>query len=530
MLRRQLLKGSALVGMAGVVPELAGAQARPNKGTVLNVLDYGASGTETRSDTSSIQAAINACAGAGGGTVLFPPGRYLTGTLFLRDHVGLRLSDGATLLGSTNLADYPPRIPSFRATTGEAYTERSLIYGEKLENIFIEGRGTVDGQGMHFDRSHYGRPYLIRFSECRSISVRGITLKNSGMWVQHYLACTQVLIDGIRVRSHVNVNNDGIDIDGCDRVRISNCDIDSGDDAVVLKSGGQRITRNVTVTNCVLRSSCNALKTGTESNGGFENIAFSNCVVRDTQLAGIALEIVDGGTLNGVVMSNITMSGVGAPLFIRLGNRARPVPPETEGQPTGSISNILIDNIFATRAGETGCSITGLPGHPVRDVSLSNVRLVFAGGGKREDALRPVLDKPEAYPEFNMFGALPAYGFYCRHVMGLRFSNVQTAFANLEERPALFCDDVDDLDISTAHFSAVEGGAPSLALREARNVMTRGCRADRQPVFLSVKGSSTHAITLLGNDLHLAATAVTVGEDVKPGAVFAVANRESGSN
>lgn len=245
-------------------------------------------------------------------------------------------------------------------------------------------------------------------------------------------------------------------------------------------------------------------------------------------VVGVALEVVDGGTLNGVVASNITMNGVGAPLFIRLGDRAWPIPPASGGQPPGSVSNILIDNVFAAHAGAVGCSIIGLPSHPVRNVSLSNLRLIFDGGGKREEAGRPVPERPKAYPEFNMFGTLPAYGFYCRHAAGLRFSNVQTAFANSEGRPALFCEDVNGLQISAAHFAAAANGAASIVLDGARNVTVQDCLADRQPVFLSVKGSDTQAITLLANDLHLAESPLAVGKEVKTGAVFTAANRGLG--
>jgi len=528
MLRRKFLEESALFGLVGTLSEGQGGEAPSKQEAFFNVRRYGASGRGTCLDTSSIQAAVDACARAGGGIVLFPAGRYLTGTVLLRSRVTLWLSEGATVLGSPNLADYPSHPPSFQASTAP-YTDRYIIYGEKLEDIGIEGHGTIDGQGMHFARTRTGRPYLIRFSECRNISVRGVTLKNSGMWVQHYLACTHVLIEGIRVASHVNINNDGIDIDCCECVRIANCEIDSGDDAIVLKSGGRRVTRNVTVSNCVVRSNCNALKVGTESNGGFENISFSNCAIHDTGLAGLALEAVDGATLNGIVVSNIVMNGVGAPLFIRLGDRARPASPGAKGQPVGSVSNILIENIFATGAGKVGCSITGIPEHPVHNVNLSNLRLIFVGGGTREEAQRFVPQKPKAYPEFKMFGVLPAYGLYCRHVTGLRLSNVETAYLKAEMRPALVCEDVEALDILTSMFSVVEDGDPSIVLRGVRNTMVEGCRAGRQKVFLTLMGPETQAITLLANDFHLAKTPVKVGSDVASGTVFATSNRMSHS-
>ena len=271
-----------------------------------SVTEFGAVADGETLNTIAIQKAIDARAAAGGGTVYFPAGRYLTGTLFLRDRVTLHLDAGAVILGSTDLNDYPPQTPAFRSYTDVNYVDKSLIYAERVNEIAIVGRGTIDGQGdaKVFQRQPYKkRPYVIRMIECKNVVVRDITVRNSPMWVQHYLGCENLLIDGITVYSLDNKNNDGIDIDSCDRVRIANCDIVSEDDAIVLKSTTPRPCRRVTVTNCTLRSLCNGLKLGTESVGGFEDITISNCVVYDTRLSGIALELVDGGKLERVVVS-----------------------------------------------------------------------------------------------------------------------------------------------------------------------------------------------------------------------------------
>ena len=159
---------------------------------------------------------------------------------------------------------------------------------------------------------------MIRMIQCSDVTVRDVTILDSPMWVQHYLACDDVLIDGITVRSHVANNNDGIDIDSCHRVRISNCDICSGDDALVLKATSDRACKDITVTNCVLSSYCNAFKLGTESNGGFHNIVLNNCSIYDTRLAAIALEMVDGGTLERVSVDNVVIQNAGTAIFMRL--------------------------------------------------------------------------------------------------------------------------------------------------------------------------------------------------------------------
>jgi len=517
-LRRQFLYGSALLGLAGALPAQAQTEA-PDKGPLFNVLAYGAVGDGKRLNTQALQAAIDASAAAGGGTVYFPAGNYLSGTIVLKSHVGLYLEAGATILGSRNLADYPSHVPAFRAYTAP-YTDKYLIYGERLENVFIGGHGTLDGQGAAFDPTRYGRPYLIRLSECRNVTVQGIRLVNPGMWVQHYLACTDVDIDGIRVRSGANRNNDGIDIDCCDRVRISNCEIDSEDDAICLKSAGARITRNVTITNCILRSHANALKAGTESEGGFENITISNCVVHDTRLAGIALEAVDGATLSGIIVSNIAMRGVGAPIFIRLGNRARPIEPGGPHLPIGKAENIIISNVEAVDAGKTGCSITGLSGHPVRNVTLSTIRLRFQGGGTREMVGRAIPEVPESYPEYNIFGVLPAYGFYCRHAEGLKLSNVHTDFEQPDARPALVADDVSQLDISSANFAQNAGDGPAMLFQNVRGAIIHGCRPWQEvETYLRVEGRETEGIALVANDLRQARKAFEVSGDVPAGSV-----------
>jgi polygalacturonase len=405
-----------------------------------DVVEAGATGAGKSLDTRAVQKAIDTCAQQGGGTVYFPPGRYLCGTLTLRSGVYLHLDAGSVLVGATGLENYPDRVPAFRSFT-DTYTTKSLIYAEKAENIGIEGRGAIDGQGKAFEGPYKRRPYTLRFIECRNVAVEGITIRDSPMWVQHYLACDNVAIRGIAVHSRVNHNNDGIDIDCCDRVRISDCDIWSGDDAIVFKSTAGRVCRNVTVTNCVLSTLCNALKLGTESNGGFEDIVVSNCTVYDTRLAGIAIEMVDGGVMDRVCFSNITMNGVGAPLFVRLGDRGRPFTENGPKQPAGTMRNIIVTNVQATRAGRRGCAISGIPGHNIEHLTLENLRFQFEGGGKKIDT--PVPEYPDKYPEFGMFGELPAYGFYCRHARDLQMRNVQLTTARPDPRPAMMSVDVE---------------------------------------------------------------------------------------
>ena len=302
-----------------------------------------------------------------------PAGVYLSGTVVLRANVTLQIEAGAVLRGSRNLADYPAHVPALRSYT-DNHTEKSLVYAEDVDNVSIVGQGVIDGQGGAFKGPYKVRPYLMRFVNCRNVNVHDVTIRDSPMWVQHYLACEHVAIHGIVVRSRVNANNDGIDIDSCRGVRISDCDIWSGDDAIVLKATTDRPCCDVVIANCVLSSACNALKLGTESNGGFENIAISNCTISETRLAGLAIEMVDGGVLDRVSVSNIIMKGVGAPLFIRLGDRAPPFLDGGARPPAGKLRNVSISSIQADDAGPTGCAIAGLPGHAIENVALADVR------------------------------------------------------------------------------------------------------------------------------------------------------------
>ena len=408
-----------------------------------DVRDYGAKPDGKTLCTKSIQKAIGACSQSGGGTVYLPPGTYLSGTIYFKSGVTLRLAAGSKLLGSKNLKDYPPTVQAFRSYT-DNYTDKSLIYGENLERIAIIGEGIIDGQGASFKGPYKVRPYMIRLSQCRNVTVKDITLKNSPMWVQHYLACDDVRVSGITVRSLVNHNNDGINIDSCRRVIISDCNIESGDDAIVLKSTSARVCRDVTVSNCVLSSRCNALKMGTESNGGFKNIVMNGCSIYDTRLAGVALEIVDGGTMDRVVVSNITMNKIGAPIFLRLGNRARPFKKNTETPSIGVMRNITISNIEATGANPTGCAISGLPEAKIENITLSNLRLSFEGGGTKADTEREIPEKKADYPEYSMFGRLSAYGLYCRHVKGLKLLNIELQLEKPDQRHAVVFEDVED--------------------------------------------------------------------------------------
>jgi polygalacturonase len=477
----------------------------------ISVRDHGALGTGKVLDTKAIQKSIDEAAARGGGTVFFSAGTYLSGTLYMKDHVILHLDAGAMLLGSSNLNDYPVNRPAIRSYT-DTYVERSLIAGENLQNIAITGRGTIDGNGGAFAWKEYlTRPYVIRLVNCQDVLIENIQLQNSPMWMQHYLACTGLTIKGIRVTNLVSYNNDGLDIDSCRDVIVSDCRIFSDDDALCLKSTTLIPCENVTITNCVVGSHCNAIKMGTESNGGFQNITISNCAIVSLDktenlygqrrgISGISLEIVDGGVMDRVAISNITMDGISVPLFIRLGNRARPFKEDSPRPGLGILKNISIENIIATNASKIACSITGQPGRPVENVVLKNISLHFEGGGTPEDAARKVEKKPEAYPEASMFGTLPAYGFFVSQVDNITFDTVTLSFDQQESRPALVFDDVANITVHQLQAQPAKKPVPLIVFNKVR-----ACRVFNSVAlpgtgtFLYLQDSAP--IFISGNDL-----------------------------
>lgn len=428
-----------------------------------DIAAYGAVSDTTRLSTEALQRAIDACHADGGGTVLVPAGSFKIGSIFLRSNVNLHLEAGATLYGSTNIADYTPVKTDYVSLRTHTPTIQ-LIYADNADHLSITGEGTIDGRGKAFPKLSWNdegitRPHLLRFINSRDIRVSGITLRNSGCWMQHYLACDRVKIDGITVVNRNNFNNDALDLDGCHDVTVSNMIADSDDDAITLKSTSPRLCEDIVISNCVVSSHCNAIKLGTETNGGFRNIIIRGIAVKpsadqSSQYFGfpgghghsaISLEIVDGGTMSNVEISDITIRGSESPIFIRLANRARAYSPDVPVENIGSISGISLHDILVDDAGPTGSSITGLEGHPVRDVELRNIRIRHRGGQKAVAA--PTDEKVAEYPEGTMWGILPAQGFWLNHTEGITFDNVRVEAIAPDEREIFVATDSPGLKI-----------------------------------------------------------------------------------
>ena len=440
-----------------------------------NIVDYGAKSDTTAFSTTALQRAIDDCSKACGGRVVVPSGSYKIGSIELRSHVHLYLEHGATLYGSTRLEDYRPMKSDYVSLRTQSTTIQ-LIYADGVKDVTIDGQGTIDGRGRAFKKLTWNdegitRPHLLRFIQSEDITLRGITLKNSGCWMQHYLACDRVRIDGIKVLNRNNYNNDALDLDGCHDVIVTGVIADSDDDGITLKSTSPRLCENVRIADCVVSSHCNAVKLGTETNGGFRNINISGIAIKpsadqSSQFFGapskigssaISLEIVDGGVLENVSISDVTVEGTESPIFVRLGNRGRGYKLKnkngtlsgthnddtiTELEPithVGRINGVHLNNIHIRHAGTMGCSITGLPGHPVENVSLTNITLHHKGGVTQaelshiNDTIKD--EKAKEYPEATMWGNLPAKGFFVRHARNVQFQNIQVLTDQPDARP-----------------------------------------------------------------------------------------------
>lgn len=422
----------------------------------IDITQYGAKADGITINTKIIQKAIDSCAMTGGGKVIIPAGIFLSGTIYLKSHVNLHLEEGAILKGSNQFIDYQ-----------QLNKTPALIIAENLVQVAITGLGTIDGNGkdQNFQKGEgaRGRPMLLFFVNCKDVTVKNIRLRNSAFWTEKYMGCDGVLVTGISVNAHANWNNDGIDMDS-KNVIISDCRFDTNDDAICLKSERKEPCENVTITNCIAASNCNAIKFGTGSTGGFINININNCIVHkasedniwhwqqrlknitesNTVISGIAIECVDGGNIDQVNISNITMKDVQTPIFIRLGDR---------NQHAGSLEHINISNIIATSESNMCSTISGIPGFLVKDLVIRNVYLVNHSAGKVNNRIDTIPENIKGYPENRMFGTeLPAAGFYIRHAGNIKLENISLSTASGEERSFLVADDVRNIQIDNAGY------------------------------------------------------------------------------
>jgi len=513
---------------------------------VINIRQFGAISDGATLNTIKIQTAIDSCYHMGGGTVVFPKGKYLTGTIVLRANVTLDFEAEAVLLGSPDLSEYK-LSNSFMAEKNRYLNPagKALIYAFGSDNISITGQGTIDGQGEFFEamsrqesipvfrgeavakKIYPQRPRLIEMIGCKNINIKNVQVKNSPSWGLHLIGCESVFIDQIRLDSHVRPNNDGIDIESCKTVFISNSFIYSDDDAICFKSSIEGLpVENVVVTNCILRSNCAAIKFGTPSAAGFKNIAIANCAIYDCAQDAIKFMAVDGGIVEDISISNITMHNVEGPIFMRLGNMGRKVhlngfeshnPTEKEVSPVGIMRNIRISGITATmktveiqdsmlrvawdKMAVLGILVTGIPGHCIEDVTFNDIQLIYPGGGTKENALNKVPEDQDMYPEQHFFGILPSYGAYVRHARGIVFNNVRFKLASQDFRPAIVTDDVENLELVNVSAEADKETEAIVRMVDTHNVLISNCRAlTATKAFLKLEGKKSGEVLMLSND------------------------------
>ncbi|WP_353051101.1 glycoside hydrolase family 28 protein [Amycolatopsis sp. NBRC 101858] len=451
-------------------------------GSFFDVTKFGAKGDGRTIDTAAINRAIDTAA-ARGGTVYFPAGTYASYSIHLKSNVALYLGANATILAAAPAGGkgYDPAEPGAGnpyQDFGHSHWHNSLIWGENLENVTIEGPGKIDGKGLVAGGSAESAPLngnkAIALKLCRNVAIRDITIVNGGHFGILPTGVDNFRIDGLVI----DTNRDGINIDCCKNVRIANTTVNSpNDDAIVLKSSYAlnrvRDTENVTIDNCFVSGydlgtlvdgtyktssygRTGRVKFGTEANGGFRNIAISNVVFEYCR--GLALETVDGGWLEDVTISNLTMRKVQMPLFLRLGARMR----GPAGIPVGFLRRVSISDVTTFDADPRYPScLAGIPGHPIEDVKLSNIRHHLAGGLTPGDAVQNPPELETAYPEPSMFGTLPAYGFFIRHARGISLDNVDVRCGAPDTRPAFVVRDVADLDV---HHCRAEAGKPTFVL------------------------------------------------------------------
>jgi polygalacturonase len=481
--RRDFLKYSTIGAAGALAPMSLGAQSTTSHerpGSIYDVRSFGATGDGKTIDSPAINRAIDAAANADGGTVLFPAGTYNSFSIRLKSNVALQIMQGATILaadtpdtGSEGYDAAESNAPweSYQ-DYGHNHWHNSLIWGENLHDVSILGPGLIWGKGL--SRGTHEEPRAeeprvgnkaIALKNCRNVTLAGFSILKGGHFGILATGVDNLIIDNLRI----DTNRDGMDIDCCKNVRVSNCAVNSPwDDAICPKSsyglGYARATENVTITNCYV-SGCYELgtmldgtfkkfapdvrvprtgriKCGTESNGGFKNITVSNCVFEGCN--GIALESEDGALLEDVAFTNITMRDIsGAPLFIRLGSRMR----GPQGVPIGDCRRIILSNIVSYNcASKFAAIISGIPDHPITDLKIHDIYLHHQGGGTTEMATLQPPEKENGYPDPHMFGPLPAHGFYIRHVDNIELSNIEVAYAASDARPAFVIDTVTDAD------------------------------------------------------------------------------------
>jgi len=537
-MRRDFLRTGG-IGMAAAAFPAASFAAASQSGTtasdaaqgIFDVRKYGAAGDGKALDTVAVNRAIEAAAAAGGGVVVFPSGSYLCFSIHLKSHVYLDLLEGSAIVAADS--PLPGETTGYRGsvydaaeptTAWDAYQDyghnhwhNSLLWGEDIHDFGITGTGLIWGKGLSNGRGRKddGAPFkaeqagvgnkAIALKNCRNVLLRDFSLLKGGHFGLLLTGVDNLTIDNLKI----DTDRDGMDIDCCQNVRVSNCTVNSPwDDGICPKSsyalGYARPTRNVTIANCwvtgyyelgsVLDGSfkkfapefhvprTGRIKCGTESNGGFINITITGCVFEGCQ--GLALETVDGALLEDIAITNTTMRDlVSGPIFMRLGSRLRGPKESTK---VGTLKRILISNLTCYNAPQKVSSVlSGVPGGLIEDVKLSNIYVETAGGGESETARVQPPEFENKYPEPNMFGATPSFGFFLRHMRNVEMSHVELASRTPDARPAFYLADVRRADFFAV--TAPRGAEGAFALHDVTDLRIGWSRAAADTTLASAE-------------------------------------------
>jgi len=507
-MRRDFLKIGAVGGAASMWTAAAsepGSQGNSSSG-IFDVTAFGATRDGKTLATPAINRAIEAAARAGGGTVVFPAGSYLSYSIHLASHVDLYLGPGATIVaadppspGSGGGYDPPEPNPWDRYQDfGHSHWHNSLIWGEGISHVSIYGPGLIWGRGLSSGRSDTAlAPGVgnksISLKNCHNVILRDLSILHGGHFAVLATGVDNLTIDNLRI----DTNRDGIDVDCCRNVRISSCSVNSPwDDAICPKSsfalGYARPTENLTIAGCYVTGGYEEgtlldatfkpfgsgakvprngrIKCGTESNGGFRNVAISDCVIENGR--GMAFETVDGGSLEDFTVSNIAMRNiVDVPFFFRLGSRMR----GPDGVPVGKLRRVLVNNVVVSGAdSKQAALVTGIPSHYIEDIKFAHIYIQHRGGGGKEAGSISPPEIENAYPEPNRFGPMPAHGFFIRHARGVSMRDIEIQPLQEDIRPAFVLDDVEGADF--AHIKLPRPTEASFVLKNAKDFSIVGSR------------------------------------------------------
>jgi polygalacturonase len=510
---------------------------------IFDITKYGAQGDGSTDCTQAIASAIEACSSTGGGTVYIPAGTYLTGPIVLKDHITLYVESGATVRFTTRFDAYPP--VKTRWSGYECYGYCPLIYGYGLKDVAIKGEGVFDGQGEAWWKAYRGlkngefpesttrsellklnkelkestksnigewesqflRPALLQLVHCEKVVLEGITLMNSPFWNTHLVYLNHVNIQGVTFKNPSDTpNGDGLDIDSCSNVRVSNCHFDVGDDCLCLKSGidedGRRVgipTENVTVTNCTMLHGHGGVVFGSECAGGIRNVTITNCIFIGTD-RGIRIKTnrARGGGVENVRISNIYMQDVLCPLavnaFYRYGvdvsNPLMTSPdavPITEG--TSVVQHIHISDITAKNALAAAGFIYGLPEMPVRDISLRNVVFEMTQNPEEQGG------EPDMVREHRI---MAGDGILCKHVEGLELHNVRV---ETRQGPALILENTRDAEINGLKMKLRHSDTPVIQVQDSSDIWIAGSRSGDAPASYVKTAGSNENLSLEGRTI-----------------------------